>query len=84
MYKRQEMGDRYVISYKPNPAVLAVDEWNPDFVRKELRKALEKTRGCAVEVIMKDISTVRYEPQRLWEWAQIAAEETERLTSSRA
>ena len=23
---------------------------------------------------MKDISTVRYEPQRLWEWASIANE----------
>jgi len=80
----EEVGDSYVISYKPNPAVLAVDEWNPDFARKELRKALEKTKGCAVEVIMKDISTVRYEPRRLWEWAQIAAEETERVISSRA
>jgi hypothetical protein len=26
----------------------------------------------------KDISTVRYQPQRLWEWAQIAMEEAER------
>jgi hypothetical protein len=25
---------------------------------------------------MKDISTVRYQPQRLWEWADIAAEVT--------
>ena len=24
---------------------------------------------------MKDISTVRYEPQRLWEWSRIALEE---------
>jgi len=31
-----------------------------------------------VEVIMKDISTVRYQPQRLWEWARMAAEVTER------
>jgi len=25
---------------------------------------------------MKDISTVRYQPQRLWEWAEIAAQVT--------
>ena len=43
-----------------------------------LRELLAKTKGCVVEVIMKDISTVRYEPRRLWEWARIAAEETER------
>jgi hypothetical protein len=30
-----------------------------------------------VEVIMKDVSTVRYEPQRLWQWAQMASELTE-------
>jgi hypothetical protein len=27
---------------------------------------------------LKDISTVRYEPRRLWEWATIAMEEAER------
>jgi hypothetical protein len=37
---------------------------------------IERVEGkCHVEFIMKDISTVRYEPQRLWEWARIATEE---------
>ncbi|HEY64227.1 MAG TPA: hypothetical protein G4O02_06605 [Caldilineae bacterium] len=76
----QETNGDYVLSYKPSPAVLAADEWDPEFARRSLREALEKMRGCAVEVIMKDISTVRYEPQRLWEWAKIAAEETERVS----
>ena len=35
---------------------------------------LESARGCHVELIMKDISTVRHQPQRLWEWAAIAME----------
>ena len=26
---------------------------------------------------MKDISTVRYQPQRLWEWARMASEVTD-------
>jgi hypothetical protein len=26
---------------------------------------------------MKDISTVRYQPQRLWDWARLAMEEAE-------
>ena len=71
------VGDQYVSSYKPNPAIFAEDIWNPQKARENLVRVLEKTRGCVVEVIMKDISTVRYEPQRLWEWAQIAAEVTE-------
>jgi hypothetical protein len=42
--------------------------------RRELGEALEKSRGCVVEVIMKDISTVRDEPRRLSEWAVMDAE----------
>jgi hypothetical protein len=67
-----ETNGDYVLSYKPNPAVLAADHWNPDRARKELVDDLAKVRGCALEIIMKDISTVRDEPQRLWEWSHMA------------
>ena len=50
---------------------------NPEQARQELREFLDATRGCHVELIMKDISTVRYEPQRLWEWASMAMEVAE-------
>jgi hypothetical protein len=63
---------QYVLSHKPNPAIFAVAEWDTKQARKNLVEVLEKTGGNTVEVIMKDISTVRYEPQRLWEWSQIA------------
>ena len=69
-----KIGTKFVFSYKPNPAVLAADAWNPDQARKKLVEVFEKTQGCVVEVIMKDISTVCYQPQRLWEWARIAME----------
>jgi len=71
------MGREFVFSWKPNPAIFAEDAWQPERARQELREGLDKTRGCVVEVIMKDISTVRYEPQRLWAWADIAAQITE-------
>ncbi|MBM3883481.1 MAG: hypothetical protein FJ387_27885 [Verrucomicrobia bacterium] len=45
---------------------------------EELRTVLGQARDCHVELIMKDISTVRYQPQRLWEWATLAMEEAER------
>ncbi len=72
------IGNKYVLSLKPNPAILAAENWNPDAARQELKKDMEKTKGCAVEVIMKDISTCRRQPHRLWEWANIAMELTER------
>jgi hypothetical protein len=70
----QAVGTDYVFSRKPNPAILAWDTWRPDIARQEIREFLEKARGCHVEIIMKDISTVRYQPQRLWEWEKIAME----------
>lgn len=60
----------YVLSYKPNPAIFAVDHWHPDESQNNLREVLEKAKGCVVEIIMKDISTLRYEPQRLWDWSR--------------
>jgi hypothetical protein len=69
-----DVGNDYVLSHKPNPAILARDEWNPGQARKELTEVLEKTRGCQVEVILKDISTVRNDPHRLWDWCRIAEE----------
>ncbi len=75
---REVAGD-YVFSYKPNPAFLAEDRWRPDLVRRTLREVLHKTRGQPVEIILKDISTVRRQPHRLWEWEKIAMEEVQSL-----
>jgi hypothetical protein len=72
----ENVGRDLVFCWKPNPAVLAMEGWHPDAVRKDLDEKLRKAvaRGCVVEVVMKDISTVRYQPQRLWEWAKIASQ----------
>jgi hypothetical protein len=71
----EEIGADYVISRKPSPAIFSDDDWHPERARQDLRQFLAKTGGkCHVELIMKDISTVRYQPQRLWEWSAIAME----------
>jgi hypothetical protein len=70
----ERIGGDYVFSRKPSPAFLAVDAWNPEAVEKDLREVLEACarHGCPLEFILKDISTVRYQPQRLWEWSDVA------------
>jgi len=70
----ENVGTEYVFSYKPNPVILAGDEWNPELFRRNLREALSCLRTMHVEIILKDISTVQYAPQRLWEWTRIASE----------
>ncbi len=68
------LGRDFVFSRKPSPAYLAWDHWDPAAVEKDLRATREACarQGCALELILKDISTVRYEPQRLWQWSDIA------------
>jgi len=75
------IGQRWIMSRKPNPAILAEDVWRPDRARQQLREFLQAARGCHVELIMKDISTVRRQPERLWEWARIAMEEAEKFAT---
>ena len=69
-----EIGGDYVFSRKPNPAFLAFDLFDADAVRADLVATREicDRHGCPLELILKDISTVRREPRRLAEWAAIA------------
>jgi hypothetical protein len=66
------VGTDFVFSYKPNPAYLAGDRWNPDVVEKDLRRILDAAKGCRLELILKDIHTCRNEPHRIWEWCSLA------------
>jgi len=70
----KNIGRDYVFSYKPSPAIFVDPNWDIESIKKKLREDLKNIKGCNVEVLMKDISTVRYKPQRLWEWSNIAME----------
>ena len=73
------LGDDYIFSMKPNPADLAMRTVDEERIRADLRRALQMTRDCRVEVIMKDNHTINYDPQRVTRWVQIAREEAERV-----
>ena len=72
----EKVGPDYVMSRKPSPAIFAEEGWHPERARAELVDFLEAARGQGghVELIMKDISTVRGHPAKLWEWARLAIE----------
>jgi hypothetical protein len=71
----ERLGDRYIYSMKPSPADLAHASLDEDRIRAALRRDLRTTRGCRVEVIMKDNHTIRSDPRRVVRWVQIAREE---------
>lgn len=70
----RQIGRDFVFSRKPSPALLAVDQWDAQAVEEDLQETVAACarHGCPLELILKDVSTVRYQPQRLWEWARIA------------
>jgi hypothetical protein len=74
----ERLSKKYIMSNKPTPALLATDTFDEQLVRKDLRRTMDaaKRYNVPLEMILKDISTVRNDPARLWRWAEIAAEET--------
>ena len=68
----EAIGRDGVFSYKPNPAILGMETWDVNYAREQLRDVFEKTKGCVVEVIMKDLHTVRGEVRRMSEWVDMA------------
>ncbi len=74
-----KLADRYIYSMKPHPASLAVPSLDQRRIRTELRRALQITRKCRVEIIMKDNHTIGNNPQNVIRWCQIARREAEAI-----
>jgi len=67
--------DKFILSLKPNPAVLAVPKPDWESIRSYLRNAIDACRGCRLEIIMKDNHTLANHPEHAVEWVRIAQEE---------
>jgi len=70
------IGNKYVMGNKPNPAYLAVDTLDVDLIRKETMRTLNaaKRNNTPVELVLKDISSVKYHPEHLDLWAKTVME----------
>ncbi|MHB1153112.1 MAG: uroporphyrinogen decarboxylase/cobalamine-independent methonine synthase family protein [Eubacteriales bacterium] len=68
-----------VMSAKPNPALFVSSPFSAEAVKADLIKTMSaaKRYGCNLEFIYKDVSTVKYRPQSLWETAKLAVETAE-------
>jgi hypothetical protein len=75
----EKLGDRYIFSWKPLPTDLATSTIDEDKIREGLRRTMQLTRGCRLEVLMKDNHTLGNNPQNVIRWCRIAREEAERV-----
>lgn len=66
----------YVFSAKPTPAYVAMGAFDADLVRRDLQETVDICRRhkTPCELILKDVSTVCRDPDRLTQWEQIAME----------
>ena len=67
----ENLGANYVFSRKPSPALVSAD-WHEDAVLADLRETITATKGLNVEIVLKDVHTVRGEPWRFQRWVELA------------
>jgi len=72
-------GTDIIYSWHPNPAALAAIEFDPEWVRADIRETLHiaKEYGCVLEILLQDTHTCNYQPWRFTEWSRIAMEEVQ-------
>jgi hypothetical protein len=73
----EHLGNRYIFSYKPPPMDLAGPTIDEDAIRKRLDDVVRKTKGCRLEICMKDTHTLGGNPQNLVSWCRLAREASE-------
>lgn len=72
----EQLGDRYVISFKPNSTYLAHESAGFDYLRKEMATALDLSRKYKVNLVvnMKTLLSLNGDPTRLWKWCDMASD----------
>lgn len=72
----EQIGHRYIFSYRPSPSDMVGYDFNENRIRRILRRDLEACRanGCHVDITLKDVETVQNDPSRVRRWVEIARE----------
>ena len=72
----EAIGDKYIVSFKPNNLWLAEKVIDEEKIRRELEEVLALARkyNCTVEILLKTIINLRGDPTRMWRWFEIAGE----------
>lgn len=67
---------RYVVASKPNPAAVAVDNLDVPALRSEIGRILNacSRNGCSCDLVLKDISTCKYNLQNIVQWEKTVME----------
>ncbi len=69
----EQIGDRYVVSYRPSPADMVGYGFDEKRIRDILRRDFSAFRanGCHADVTLKDVETVQGDTERVRKWVAI-------------
>lgn len=68
------LGDEYIFSWKPDPSFLALEGFDGDQVHDYVEKTVKIARECKLEIVLKGMTTIRRQPERVEKWIEIARE----------
>lgn len=70
------MGSKYVMAFKANPAYVTNFDTYQEAARNEIKRMLEacQRNHTSCDVVLKDVSTVNGNPQNLFKWEKMAME----------
>jgi len=67
----EQIGQDYVLSYRPSPTDMVGYGFDPERIRSILRRDLRACKGCHVDITLKDVETVQFDPTRVPKWVEI-------------
>ena len=67
----EQIGEDYVISWRPNPTDMVCAGWDQERIRRIIGDGLRAARGTHLHLHLKDIETVQGDPTRLRRWVDI-------------
>ena len=75
----RQIEDKYVISWRPNPSEMIINEFDPNRVKQIIKnaKSIFDRYGCYWEINLKDFITVNGDKNRLQKWTETAREALE-------
>jgi hypothetical protein len=70
----EQIGNDYVISYRPSPADMVSYGFDESRIRNILKRDLEYLKGTYFDITLKDVETVQSAPDRIRRWVALTRE----------
>lgn len=74
----EQIQQDYVLSWRPHPSEMICCGFDPDHIRKVVKNAMDASKGCHVDITLKDVQTVQHRPDNLRKWVELVREIADR------